>query len=772
MEKVKTQAARTKRGALPKKAAAYAISALIGFCLSGIRFEGGVSPFAAAFTAGAGQACLLPAALGGAAGALLFHDALTALKYIGAITLIFIFRAAHDRLLRPGMELWLFPLVSFFSVGLCAAVVLLAQGAAEWPDLVLLLCEALVAGAGACFAWRMFQLFPAGLQTFGGSPADTAVLLISGSVLLLSLAQFHIGAFSPAHFIGFFSVLLISFAAGEAAGGAAGICAGLILGYSAETAFIAYFLPFAGLLCGILSGYGRLPCAGVFAALAAMFIVLKGNAGTALPAAIEAAAASLLFALLPKKLLAAVTAGLRPFSRERYAAETKTVLRLRLRRAAKAVKDISDSVRAVCRMLSAPTAATPAETAAQVRAKVCGDCVKKEVCWNVYARRTAGDFEAALETLRQRGALSPEDLPVSLRTVCCSRVSLTAAFQQVLCEQNARLRALSEICDVKALAAAQFGSMAAVLEDAAAFAGTVGEADPYLAALARDVFTAFGFSFSSLSVSAAENGRMLLEIFCTHIPRQPDYDALIEKLRAKMNIAFLPPVQDEYKKEGTVLCFCERTPLRAQYCKRSAPAAGENLCGDTAEAFPDGRGNFYCVLSDGMGTGKQAALDSVMTCSLFSRLMRAGFSPEIALGAVNCALMVKSEEESLATLDLLKLDLYGGKAEFYKAGGSFSMVRCGNRTAVVEQSSLPLGIMRETQFQRSEITLQAGDAVLMLSDGAGNISREYFKELFYRRRDADAQTLADTVLEEALRRSPIGRADDITVVCVKLTESD
>ena len=60
----------------------------------------------------------------------------------------------------------------------------------------------------------------------------------------------------------------------------------------------------------------------------------------------------------------------------------------------------------------------------------------------------------------------------------------------------------------------------------------------------------------------------------------------------------------------------------------------------------------------------------------------------------------------------------------------------------------------------------------MLSDGAGNISREYFKELFYRRREADAQTLADTVLEEALRRSPIGRADDITVVCVKLLETE
>lgn len=768
MEKLKTNPAAA--AGLPKKLAAGVFSALIGFLLAGIRFEGAASPFAAAFTAGAAQAFVLPAALGSAAGALLFHDALTALKYIGAVTLIFIFRTAYDRFVRPGRELWLFPLAAFGSVGLCSAVIVLAEGTAAWTDLVVLLCEALIAGAGACFSLRMFALFPGGLRTLGGSPADTAVMLLSGSVLLLSLARFSVGVFSPAHLIGCFCVLLVSFTSGEAAGGAAGICAGLVLGYSAENSVLAYFLPAAGLLCGVLSGYGRLLSAGVFSALAAMFIVLKGSGDTAFPLMIEAAAAALLFSILPKKAVSAVGARLRPFSREKYAAETKTVLRLRLRREAKAVRDISDSVKAVCRMLSAPQAVSPADTFSLVRQNVCESCVKRDVCWSVYARRTAADFERLLETLLRNGNLTPEDVPNSLRSVCRSQNAVLASMQQALCEQNARLRAQNEIYDVKALAAAQFGSVAALLEEAARSAGEIGETDPYLAALARDVFTSFGFTFSSLSLSADENGRMLLEVFCTRIPRMTDDTPLLEKLREKTNIAFMPPVQDEYKKEGTVLCFCEKTALRAQYYKVSAPALGENLCGDTAEAFPDGRGNFYCVLSDGMGTGKEAAIDSVMTCSLFSRLMRAGFSPENALGAVNCALMVKSEEESLATLDLLKLDLYGGKAEFFKAGSSFSVVRRGSKTAVVEQSSLPLGILRETKFQHSEITLQAGDAVLMLSDGAGNISREYFKDLFYRNRDADAKDLAETVLAEALRRAPIGRADDITVACVRLVE--
>ena len=234
----------------------------------------------------------------------------------------------------------------------------------------------------------------------------------------------------------------------------------------------------------------------------------------------------------------------------------------------------------------------------------------------------------------------------------------------------------------------------------------------------------------------------------------------------------MPPVQDEYKKEGAVLSFCERTALKAEFCKRSAAAAGENLCGDTVEAFADGKGRFFCVLSDGMGTGREAALDSVMTCSLFSRLLKAGFAPGTALQAVNCAMMVKHGEETLATLDLLALDLYTGQADFYKAGGAVSVVQKGGRTAVVEQASLPLGIMRETQFAHTGIVLSAGDTVLMLSDGAGALPPEYFKAALHRGKDADAKTLCEAVLAEAVARAPAGRRDDITVACIKIKNQE
>lgn len=762
MEEVKTKRIPS---ALPKKIAAAAGSALVGFCLSGIRFEGGVSPFAAAFTAGAPESVLLPAALGSALGALTFHESFDALEYVGAAALIFLFRFAHDRLLRAGREALLFPLIAFASVFSCAAVVGFA-GTGGVSGVVMMLCEALVAGACTVFFYRVFALLPAGVRMLGVSAGDTAAVLLSGSILLLSLDTFRIADFSPAHFAACFFVLLLSFTAGQSVGAAAGIAAGLLLGFASENAFLAYFLPAAGLVCGIVAGYGKLLSAGAFSVLGAVCVVLRGDPDTFMTSILTVIAAALCFALLPKKWLRRLTAALRPFTGARYAAELRTVLSLRLRGKAKAVRDISDSVRAVCSMLSAAPEKEDS-LACAVRAGVCGKCPKQSFCWGGGAPVMARAFDAAEGLLRDTGALSPQDLPASLVSLCRDPAGLTAGFQQAFYTRNARAAADGEVEELKRMAAAQFGSMASVLEDAANGIAAIGDADPYPAALAKDVLTEAGFRVSSLCITANEAGRCVMEALCAVIPRQPDYALLLRKLREKTNIEFMPPVQDEYKKEGAVLSFCEKTALRVDFCKRSAPAAGENLCGDTVEGFYDGKGSFFCVLSDGMGTGKAAAINSVMTCSLFSRLLRTGFQPEAALEAVNCAMMVKQGEESLATLDLLTVDLYTGQAALCKAGGAVSAVQKGGRTAIVEQASLPLGIMRDTKFGRTALTLAAGDTVLMLSDGAGALTPAYFKETLRKYKDADAKTLCEAVLADAVARTN-GKADDITVACVSM----
>lgn len=58
-----------------------------------------------------------------------------------------------------------------------------------------------------------------------------------------------------------------------------------------------------------------------------------------------------------------------------------------------------------------------------------------------------------------------------------------------------------------------------------------------------------------------------------------------------------------------------------------------------------------------------------------------------------------------------------------------------------------------------------------MSDGADLLSTQFFKDLFYLNRNADAKTLACRVLEEAKKRAPAGHTDDITVACVVLRQA-
>ena len=91
-----------------------------------------------------------------------------------------------------------------------------------------------------------------------------------------------------------------------------------------------------------------------------------------------------------------------------------------------------------------------------------------------------------------------------------------------------------------------------------------------------------------------------------------------------------------------------------------------NIPGMSFDMLSLSTGERYIILSDGMGTGKRAKLDSMFAVNLASRLLKAGVSLSTAHRLINSILRVKGWEESFATLDILKLDLCGGIAEFLR----------------------------------------------------------------------------------------------------------
>ena len=750
-----------------KKLLPQLLCAGLGALFSGVTFADGLAPFGLGFVGGADPAFTVAAAVGAAAGYLLFRDIAGALKMVSAAALVCFIKTGTAKALADGRQLYVSTAAVFLASFSCSLIVSSAEGLTAAVAL-LALCEAAIAAAGTCFFCRAFTLVRLGRGVRCVSTADLAAVLFAAAALLQALTRIPAAGLPLAHVLAGFGVMLLSQSGTEAAPAMAGIGCGLALGMAGPRPQLLVALPLAGLLCAVCGAYGKSAAAAAYAVAELLALTLRGDAETALLSAAETGAAALLFLLIPRRALTAAVNTLLPPRGDRGAQEQRRLMAFRLKSAAKAVRDVGASVKRVSELLAKTETPDADYIPGAVRTEVCEGCVKREFCWERTGKFTESALAEAYGALTRDGGLTEETLPPRLQTVCREKAAVCAAFNRLFCEYHARLTVRQELLETREMAALQFSGASAVLEDAARSLSAVEKADPRTAAAAQEALEEFGFSADPVLAYSDERGRSTVEAFCTVIPPEADYTALSERLYEKTGLSYLDPTTDRGAEHGALLRFTEAAELSAQAHIAVRVGAGEKVCGDACESFADGRGNFYLILSDGMGRGRRAALDSGMVCTLTARLVRAGFSLPCAVGAVNSALMTRAAEETLATLDILRIDLTDGSAEFYKAGAAMSAVKTGEKTAVIERSSLPLGILKEAKPEQTSLQLASGDRVLLLSDGAALLPPRYFKELFGRMRKKSVKELAETAADEAVKYSPSGRHDDITVACVEV----
>ena len=310
----------------------------------------------------------------------------------------------------------------------------------------------------------------------------------------------------------------------------------------------------------------------------------------------------------------------------------------------------------------------------------------------------------------------------------------------------------------------QFRHMAGVLDDVALRLAEDTTFDTAAAQRVQTALLSFGITPKQV-VCTHTDGRGRVEISADPIKGGVSRRALIEALEKACGFLLNSPTVTE-REDGTSLVFDEKPALslRIGHARHISDASG--LCGDRFERFTDREGRQVVLVSDGMGTGARAAIDGAVASWLFARLLAAGLNPASTFQLTNSALIAKSAEETLATIDAVRFDLHAKNAAFFKAGANYSLVRRGHRVATVGKSSMPLGILRETKPDETTLPIGAGDIVLVMSDGVGTECLEQVKSELVRYRKKDPSELAERVVKIAKESSPAAHCDDITVVAV------
>ncbi len=739
---------------------------LSGLLFSSLQLTGSFSPFGVAFLAAVPTRYIFSTGAGAAAGYLLTLDSVSALRYVAALLSAGVLSKLVRQFERLQKIRFLPSCIAFLVCFLTGMALLVAEDF-TLHSFFLYLGEASAAFLLSYFFSSALLSARTLLETDKLSPRAIPGICITAFLLLLSVSDIALFRISFARIAALYLILLFSWLYRETGGAIAGLAAAGAFLCDPAVGFSAFAYAAAGLFAGVFSHTKRLFAALVLLGTFAVAFLFSGGDTSAVYLPIEAAFAAGFFLLTPASLLqrAARTAAQTVMSSEDN--PRRQAFLGQLDSATAAVEEMSQSVKKVSAYLR--HTAQPAEKAWMLRTKeeVCAGCGRNGFCWEKHAGDTLHAFEQTAAGLRGNVVLREATLPPTLQTRCIRQTSLVESFNRNAVRMAERSAAQLKIDEIRQTTAEQFDGLVDILHEFAAEAGSEQCFDETAAKRVTDgLRNTFSLDASNVLCSYNADGKLRLTM---DLPREgaPDKANLRQCLETALGRDLELPEAEETE-AGTHVTFCERTAFRVEAAAAKITADNEKLCGDSYESFYDGRGNYVVILSDGMGQGTRAALDSTLAVTLTAKLIKSGIGYHSALKMVNAALMLKSGDESLATLDVLQIDLYSGKATFYKAGAAKSLIRRKNKCLEIKRASLPAGILRDVRFAVSEGQLSGGDLVVMASDGVFDCAEAPFKRALAALGGESCAAAAQKLAQSAKKKNASPHCDDITVIALKI----
>ena len=218
--------------------------------------------------------------------------------------------------------------------------------------------------------------------------------------------------------------------------------------------------------------------------------------------------------------------------------------------------------------------------------------------------------------------------------------------------------------------------------------------------------------------------------------------------------------------------FIEEGSYRVTWGVAGTAKSGETVSGDNYTFSQNTPGQVIMSLSDGMGSGEQAARESQRVIELAEQLLEAGYTARATLKLVNTVLLLVGEEQHPATVDLCCIDLYTGVLEVMKLGAVATYVLDESGVELLAAAVAPAGVLEQVEPVLLSRKLWENSLVVMVSDGVlealpgedkEQVMREYLEDVW----GGNPQELAEQILEFAMSFSEENR-DDMTVLTARV----
>lgn len=388
---------------------------------------------------------------------------------------------------------------------------------------------------------------------------------------------------------------------------------------------------------------------------------------------------------------------------------------------------------------------------------VCTDCRRKIYCWKSNSQNTKNGFLR----LSAMSEISAETFPYEIGE-CIYKDGLIKFYKKISAEK-ARQRLVSlRYTDNMEILSEQMKTIEEIIS-------TAGERidirySAPVSKIVKNKLNKFGFFPTEVIAYYNSGNRLHTEIYFNKSDSTENFMRICDLVSDELKIPLesVPPVNSGRQ---TRIRLFEKPKYKIDVYSTSVCAENSEN-GDTSAVFGDGTGKSYIVLSDGMGSGKSASVESRMVVSMFKKLIGSGVEYPSAVKMINSVMLTKSPDETFATLDVVCIDLETCGLTLIKSGASATLIRHRGNVIKVVSPTFPIGIYSRSETFSCQCEFEENDIIIMFSDGINESEYRFIKELLLS--SDDLKKIVDEISAKADVFNPTLHSDDITVIGIRV----
>lgn len=729
------------------------------------------APFGPAFVAAVPYRNLWTAVCGSVIGYILPSGVGSSMRYVSTVIAVAAIRWTLSDLSKIRNHLIYSPLIAFAPI-LATGLAMNTVDGITLHAVIISFIEAIFCSAIAYFFDRSIDIVLNSRTVFSLSQVEFTCFFIICSVIALSLSSISFGFISVGRVIIIVLILLCSRFAGVSGGTISGTSAGVLFSLSSPSfSFISGSYALGGMISGLFSSFGKTFTPIAFMLTSTIMSLRAEDTSLVITNLYETILSTVIFMLLPKKILNVIGKIFYvPQDSQKSEGLRRSVI-IRLNFIGKSLCSVADSVDSVSEKLEKLNSPSSSSIYNQVINNVCSRCGMRAFCWDHENASTTEVFNEINSKILESHLIKPEDFREEFVRRCCKISEVTSEMNKAYEEFQMNEMSRRRVNEIRSVVSDQFAGMGEILFNMAKEFDKFEHFDLNASKKINEVLRTQKIVPIDSVCRIDKFGRMCIEIETAYVDKKVFENVEISKLFGNAIGRTLDTPSIITTPDRCRIQISEKPVYAVNIGSFQHVCNNGTLCGDSYSFFNDGSGRMIVILSDGMGTGGRAAVDGAMAADIMSRLSRAGLDFESALKIVNSSLLIKSSDESLATIDIACIDLFSGDVELIKAGAPLTLVKSNNKVTRFNTSSLPTGILMDITFARSTTTISNGDWIVMLSDGALALGEEFLERELKKWSDSDPQKLAVYLVDQIISKQDDEYDDDITVVAIHLTKT-